>query len=185
MYGFDFARARWYVAAVLREVLLASLVWCAWAAGVAHAYEDQITLGAELGYAASAETALPAHGASVGAAGSLGLSDTWSLRGRLAYAWHPAERPGHVGIAGAEIVYLLDVLQVVPFFGLGADALAVSHGGEFGIDPAVHAVIGVDYLLDWDWTLGFEARPMLRIAGLMEPRMYVMANVRLSFVFDM
>ena len=106
-----------------RGALLALLCWAALPAP-ARAYEDQVVLGLDIGYArALANDDLPANGLLSGLSVDIGIGDAWAIRCRAAYAFHPGGRPLHLGLAGAEVVYLLDILELVPFFGLGVDGI--------------------------------------------------------------
>ncbi len=158
----------------------------------ASAYEDQATLFVDLGYgAALANDALPTHGAQLGLGGSWGLNDAWTLRGRLSYAAHPADRPMHVAMAGVEVFYLLDIVQLVPFFGVGIDGLAtvtdLGAGSVFDVDLALHAIVGLDYLVNRRVVVGVDVRPYILPlafdAETLAP-VYLSASVRLSIVFE-
>lgn len=159
-------------------------------ATTARAYEDKMTVGVEAGYAlvAIADTDLPQHGAMVGLSSSIGLDDIWSLRGHLAYALHPGEDPLHVALFGAEILYLLDVLQWVPYFGAGIDGLGTLWQGRAGLELGAHVTLGIEHLLSRDSLVGLDIRPhflpLAVNAGRLEP-VYVTATLRYSLVFDM
>jgi hypothetical protein len=167
-----------------------ALLVCAWGpAQTAHGYENQLTLGAELGYGQILTgTELPAHGLMSGIAASVGINDVWSFRGRLAYTYHPGAAPLHVQVAGAEVLYLLDVLEWVPYFGLGLDGFATVQEGEPGGDLAAHAVVGIEWLASWDWLLGLEVRPYvlpLSLADRGVDPVYLTVNLRASLIFDL
>lgn len=155
----------------------------------ASAYEGQLTLGAEVGYAqVLGQTDLSRRAVTVGAASSIGINDVISLRGRLAYGYHPAGDSVHVGVGGVEALYLVDVLEVVPYFGLGAGAIFTARDAGYGIDVAGHGVIGLEWLASWDWLLGIDVRPYvlplhLNEAGV-EP-VYFTVSVRASLIFDL
>src|SRR6201999_3110574 len=91
--------------------------------GSVHAYEDQAGLAIQLGYAHATESSLPHSGALLGLEASLGLSPIWSVRGLFSYGYHPAaSNPLSALMLGGELLYLVDVLEVVPYFGAGIDA---------------------------------------------------------------
>lgn len=156
----------------------------------ARAYEDQATLFVDLGYAAAiGEDAVPTHGIVGGLGGSWGLTDAWTIRGRLAWAGHP--RDFQMGTLGVEVFYMLDILELVPFAGLGADGIltiandgtGTSIGGTF----AVHAVVGLDWLVNRRFIVGLDVRPHLLPLGLSDdtlPSFVLSATLRLSVVFD-
>ncbi len=155
----------------------------------AHAYEDQVTVGVEAGYGVVlANDALPAHGFDLGVVVDIGVGDAWSIRPRLAYVLHPARTTNlHIGIAGVEVVYLLDILEIVPFFGLGVDGIATIRDGAFGADIGLHAVLGIDWLPNRDWAFGIAVRPYVLPFSLaangIDP-VYLSVTVRASLVFD-
>ena len=156
----------------------------------AEAYEDQATLFVDLGYAAAlGEDALPTHGIVGGLGGSWGLNDAWPLRGRLAWAGHP--RDLQMGTLGVEVFYMLDILELVPFAGLGVDGILTiaddGTGSSIGGTFAVHAVVGLDWLINRRFVLGLDVRPHLLPLGLSDdalPSVVLSASLRLSVVFD-
>ncbi|MFK7998064.1 MAG: hypothetical protein AB8H86_00655, partial [Polyangiales bacterium] len=96
----------------------------------AHAYEDQWTLGADIGAGlVLANENAPVAGIAVGVGASVGLTSAWTFRGRLSYDFHPADVSLHVMTAGAEVFYTLDILKFVPFFGLGVDGIGTVQDG--------------------------------------------------------
>jgi hypothetical protein len=109
----------------------------------ARAYEDQATLGLAVGFALSA---------------GAGFGDAWSIQGLLSYNLFPDQRSVHLGIAGLETVYALDIVRFVPLLGAGLDGLlTVRDRGTRG-DFALHALIGFDYLINRRWILGADVR---------------------------
>lgn len=179
----------WYLASVRSAVALAAVLASLVLAGEARAYEDKLTFGVEAGYGLVAvPSALPEHGVLVGISSSIGLNDIWSLRGHIDYGYHPAGEPLHVLVLGAEILYLLDVVQFVPYFGLGIDGLGTYYEDQAGLELGAHAVLGIEYLLSRDQLIGFDLRPHVLPLSvnreLLEP-VYITATLRFSFVFDL
>ncbi len=156
----------------------------------AAAYEDQATLFVDLGYASAlGNDALSTHGVIGGLGGSWGLNDAWTLRGRLAWAGHP--RDLQVGLVSVEVFYTLDILELVPFAGLGVDGIASlsddGTGTTFRPSFAVHAVVGLDWLISRRFILGLDVRPHLLPLGFGDdalPPIYLSATLRLSIVFE-
>jgi hypothetical protein len=180
----------WYLAVVRRASVALSAV-LAWSLPVApaHAYEDKLTLGVEAGYGLVAiPSALPEHGVLGGISASIGLDDIWSLRGHVDYAYHPAGEPLHVLVLGAELLYLVDVVQVVPYFGFGIDGLGTHYEGRAGLELGAHAVLGIDYLLSRETLVGFDLRPHVLPLGvntdILQP-VYITATMRFSYVLDL
>lgn len=154
----------------------------------AKAYEDQVGLGLDAGYAVVLGNAdLPAHGIPFGLTFWWGLGDTFQLQGRIGYAPHPDLQTLHVGVASAEILYLLDLMQVVPFAGVGADLLYLRRGSAAAFEPAFHLLVGLDYLIDRRWIAGLDIRPFvlpLEIPARGFSPVYLTASLRLTLAFD-
>ena len=153
----------------------------------AYAYEEQLTLGVDLGYGGVlANDALPAHGLSFGFGGSWGLNDAWTVRGHLGWSYHPGDPVLHVGILGAEVLYVVDILTWVPFVGLGLDGIGTVVDGSFGMDLGAHAVVGLDYVINRDWIVGTDIRAYVLPFELAEngvDPVYLTATLRVSKVF--
>jgi len=150
----------------------------------AAAYEDQATLGLGLGYA-HAFGIDPSPGAAIALSASLGLGQSWSARALAGYALHPASgHPLHVGLAGAELVYLIDVIEVVPWFGLGADGVLRALRGELEPELAAHAVVGLDYLWSRELTLSLELRPYVILTDLEGAPVYGAVIVSAVWMLD-
>lgn len=157
------------------------------AAVPAQAYEDQASVDAELAYThAFTRSHTAENGVAVGAGASLGLSNTLTLRGQLMWAFHPSEGPlTSVAWLSADLVYVIDVLEVVPYFGLGVDGVgAIQKGQDFQAEFGVHPVIGLDYLLSRDLALGLQVKPVFVLTALDVWPVYLQAGVTLSYLFD-
>lgn len=157
--------------------------------GTALAYEDRITLGAELGAGFFAgDAASNVAGGLGGVDVSFGLNDVWTLRSHFSVALHPGDATLGVGLIGTELLYTIDVVRWVPFFGAGIDALVVHGNGATHGDGAVHAVAGLDYLLSRDLLVGLDARvhvlPFAFDEGALDP-MYITVNLRMELLFDL
>jgi hypothetical protein len=129
----------------------------------ARAYEEQASLDGSLGYALIVpESNLPAHGAMFDLGAGIGLGDIAVLRGSLGYAFFRDDSRDsvHGGRLRIEALYLLDVLKVVPFFGLGGSLLLASAADNaLRVRPGGHVVLGVDYLASRRWVVGLDVRP--------------------------
>ncbi len=144
----------------------------------ARAYERQIGLTLELGYAVLPSGPLPPHGAYAELGASVGLSDVWELRVRAGYAYHP--EPMHRWVYGAEIVYLVDILEVVPFLGVGVLGVTTLVDPALSADFAVDGVFGLDVLLSREITLGVVVRPNVVLTALDTSPVWLEAGVRLQ-----
>ena len=156
----------------------------------ARAYEDQLTLELGVGYAhAFTDGATPGPGVPLSLAASIGLDDVWTVRATLAYALHPGEPTMHIGLLGAELLYVVDILEVVPYFGVGVDALTTLSDGALGADFAAHVVVGADWLLSRTAYVGLDVRPYLLVSELFEADVrfpvYLTVLVRAGLVFDL
>jgi hypothetical protein len=150
----------------------------------AHAYEDQWTLGVGLGYAHAFPHDAPHPGALAELSASLGLDPVWSVRARLSAAFHPDDHALYRGMAGGELLYMIDILELVPSFGLGVDAIASRSDAKTRADFALHAVLGLDYLLSRTLTLGFDVRPYLLAARVKDEPLYLALSASLVWMFD-
>lgn len=111
-----------------------------------------------LGYAESVGAGGIDHGLILDVSASTGLSAEWALRGRLSYGLHPSPELHHSAIAAAELLYVIDVVEFVPYFGAGLGAVLRTHGSGSDVAPATHVVLGVDYLWSRSMALELDAR---------------------------
>lgn len=177
----------------MRLAPLAALVLAAGAALLpsrALAYEDELTVDVGVGYAhAFASGAVPSSGVPLALTASVGLNDVWTLRATATYALHPGDPTVQIGVLGAELLYIVDILEIVPYFGAGVDALASLSHGELGADFAAHLVLGADYLLSRSAYVGVDLRSYLLVSDLFatNPRfpVYLTVLARVGFVFDL
>ena len=157
----------------------------------AAAYEDEGSVGLSLGYGLVAIEAadLPDHGGLLTLSAALGIDDVFTARAHVGYAWHPGHAADlHVAVAGLEAIYLLDVVELVPFFGLGVGALMTAYDGGFGADASIYGVLGLDYLWSREVIVGIDLRPhvlplSLASVAAIDP-VYITASVRMSWVFE-
>lgn len=151
------------------------------------AYEDQITLGLGGGYAHAFSSAPPQHGALLEVTGSTGLSSVWTLRGIAAYAFYPdypADQPLHAAWLGAELLYMIDVVEFVPHFGAGLDGVGRAGSSSFRLDGATHLVLGWDYLVSRDFALGLDLRSHLLVTALSRDPVDLTLSVSASWIFE-
>jgi hypothetical protein len=145
----------------------------------ARAYEEQASLDVELGYSLLLDSqSLPEHGATLDLGGAWGISDTALLRALLGYgSFADRNDVAHAGRLRVEAVYLLDVLQLVPFFGLGAALWVAERSADASyVRPGGHIVFGADYLLSRRWTLGVDIR-----SGILLERGEVLSTTDVAF----
>jgi hypothetical protein len=162
--------------------LLCGLVW----GGRARAYEEQaaLELSSGLNVLASSDTLNPV-GPEIALGGAVGISDLFVARGQFGYAAlfeHGSVQS--VGKARVEAAYLVDVLKVVPFFGLGGSLWLYSDAGAVRLRPGAHILVGLDYLWSRAWTLGLD----FRTGVLVEPDHVASATdvqLRISRMFDL
>ncbi|HEY6879769.1 MAG TPA: hypothetical protein VI299_17195 [Polyangiales bacterium] len=157
------------------------------AADNARAYDEQWSLDGALGYALLVRDDWPTRqGAGVDLGASIGLGDTVVMRGSLGYALlSDGSRREQIGRLRAEGIYLLDVLQLVPFLGAGVTLTTAQHSdAQVPLRPGVHLVLGLDYLWSRTWTLGLDVRSgVLFEAG--HPLNATDVSLRMSRTFEM
>lgn len=166
---------------------------CAWIAASpspARAYEEMLGLSFGAGYGAvTSDAQLPHHAVVAHAGVGVGLGDTFELRGLVAYGFHPGDEPLHRASLAAEIVYVVDILEVVPFFGVGAGGFLnirerlgeASLSGTFEL----HAVVGFDWLLSREWSIGLEVRPWFLLTSLDSDPMWLTVSARAQILFEL
>jgi hypothetical protein len=178
---------RWYLRAVTRAFLGALTAFLiSGAATTAQAYEDQASIDAELAYVhAFADSSAARNGFAIGAGASFGLSNVLTVRGQLMWAFHPSDNQS-VSIAwlSADLVYVIDVLEIVPYFGAGLDGAGLMTGSDFAAQFGIHPVIGFDYLLSRALTVGVQVKPVFVLTALDTLPVYLQAGITLSYLFD-
>jgi hypothetical protein len=152
----------------------------------AAAYEEQVSVDAALGYALLTgpdSSSRQGLGAELGA--GIGLSDVVVLRGTVGYAaLLRKDDVEQVGRLRLEAIYLLDVLQVVPFFGLGLTlTTAQETSARVPLRPGGQLVVGLDYLLTRSWICGLDVRAALLVDGS-ELLSATDVSLRLSRMFE-
>jgi hypothetical protein len=155
---------------------------------MAFAYEDQATLGLEVGYAGIPGTdTLPRNGFDVGLIAGGGIGDAWSIQGLLSYNLFPHEPRLHLGMAGLETVYALDIVRFVPLIGFGVDGLITAIDRSTWGDFALHVLLGVDYLINARWLVGADARGYWVATNARSPLdpFILTAGVRVGVRFDL
>ena len=140
--------------------LAAALAWALLASSHARAYEDQASLDGALGYMLLLDAdGDPHQGPTLDLGAGFGLYDLGILRASAGYGALFADGTlRHAGRLRVEAVYLLDVLQFVPFFGIGAALVVIEGSPHAELRPGGHLVFGVDYLLSRSWLLGLDLR---------------------------
>ncbi|MCB9591539.1 MAG: hypothetical protein H6719_02295 [Sandaracinaceae bacterium] len=156
----------------------------------AAAYDHQVSLDVSAGWGwAPALDAAPNNGPMAGLATTVGIDDAWAIGFNLGWAVHPpftdaTDPVFHVGIVGVEGLYYIDILEIVPFFGLGIDLLPTVNGSTWGLDFAAHARVSLDYLVSREVTIGIDVRPYILLTALSLDPVYITFQARVSFLFD-
>jgi hypothetical protein len=114
----------------------------AWLPLKASAYEDQLSLGLGAGYAYTARSDTSHPGVYANLEASIGFSPEWSLRGLVGFGAHPASPRLSRLTVGIEALYLVDVLEFVPYAGIGLDALASFDLDRDQLALGAHPVLG-------------------------------------------
>lgn len=143
----------------------------------AQAYEDRLSL--DLG--ASCFVA-PEVRPGVVVGGSLGLSDAFTLRAAIAYDFRVQSPVTHTLRGHADLLYLVDIVEWVPFFGLRA-------GGELSVYPSRAGspfgglVGGLDHFVSRDAIVGIDiAWTFASYDGAIEQRLNI--ALRLTLLYD-
>lgn len=161
---------------------LAAVLVLGWGAA-ALAYEGELQGDLELGYAhlAGDDPSGPGGSASVGV--RYALTDAWNLWGAGGYALHPEGAADganvHVGSLGGGIEWVFDVLQIVPWAGVGLEGLVFADG-DTELAAAVQASVGADYLLRRGLSLGLVGRARVVLSRLDEVPLQIVGALRLS-----
>ncbi len=129
------------------------------------------------------ESALPAHGLLLDATFSVGLSDIWTARARASYGHHFGAEPLTVLFGSTDLLYLVDVLEWVPYFGVGLDGIGMLHAGDTAFELGAHPVLGLDWLLSREHTLGLELRPVFLLTALGSEPLYFSATLSFTWLF--
>lgn len=155
----------------------------------AHAYEDQIGLSVDATYGRIVPDSSRPNGALLGITGSLGLDDAWTVRARLAYGVHPGTDLNpetlQVGIASAELLYLFDILEWVPYFGIGADVMTLNDSSGLGAEAGGHIVVGVDWLPTRELFVGGDIRMLTLLSALDQRPLYMAFTLSLGWLFPL
>lgn len=146
----------------------------------ARAHEEQLGLDLALGYGwvsysetlsadpPSPATALPSHLANVDLGVSMGVSDWLMLRGLLGYGLmlEKDTNTRQFGRVRVEAAYLVDIVQWVPFLGLGTGLWLLEDPGG-GVLPRgdAYVVFGLEYLATRAWTVGLDLRTGFLMGG--------------------
>jgi hypothetical protein len=152
----------------------------------AFAFEDRLALGAGAGYAVWPGLSA-AHGVALDLHAGYGLSAEWQLRGGATYAFHPhdtsAQAFSTLGVR-AEIVYMVDIFNFVPFAGLGASGLGVIGHGDPAIEPAVHLLGGAAYWVSFDWLIELDVRAHVLPGAADGSPIYLVSTLSAVLAFD-
>jgi len=152
---------------------------------VARAYEDQLSFGIGAGYAYATQAGASDHGAYFQLEASLGVSPTWSVRGVLGYGEHAATPRLSQGLLGVEALYLVDVLELVPYAGVGIDALAGFTSADTRFAFGAHPVLGIDWLLGRSFLLGLSARPIFVLSDFDRGPLYLTVSLTAAWLLDL
>lgn len=149
-------------------------------------YEDQLAVGLDLGYAQVAG-ADGSAGFGGGPQAKIGLDDTWNLYAAGFWALHPiAGEPAlHVGTLAGGIEYVFDVLQWIPWGGLGAEVVYAQLGDARGAEAGVQAALGIDYLASRDYSFGLTLRWHAVLSALERFPVYLTVALRGSLLWDL
>lgn len=170
-----------------------ALAWLLFSASPAAAYEDRLTLGPVAGVNVLSKPNLAsvgATGALGGVALSVGIDDVWTARFAAGAALHPGDTAAVAVLGAGELLYTVDIVDWVPFFGVGVDTFALFAGGASRFEPGFHGVFGLDRWLSPGLIAGIDVRAILlpfaegRDAPGPGP-VLITVNLRLDWVFEL
>ncbi|MDI1434662.1 hypothetical protein [Polyangium sorediatum] len=164
-------------------LLLASFLSILAAAPAAEAYERQWHVGGGLGYSlvlpglpgeSIPTTATSLHGFGAALHGTYGLTDTFNLLVQVDGSFAPGATPVVLAGGSVGIGYVVDILRVVPWFGVMAGGYAVSAldpcgaAGETGCTSGrlgFSLPVGIDYQVSRSFTVGVSGRYGVLLLG--------------------
>lgn len=166
-------------------VLLVALL-CGLPATAAHAYEDTLGLAIDATYGRVVPDSRRPDGVLLGVTASIGLDDTWTTRVRLAYGAHPGTDAHpealQLGLASADLIYLFDILEWVPYFGVGLDVLTVNDSIGFAAESGVHIAAGLDWLATRELVIGLDLRTVTLLSALDDRPFYFALTLSLGWL---
>jgi hypothetical protein len=157
-------------------------------ASTAQAYERQLGVFVGAGYTGIATTTpYPPHAVAASVGVGVGLSDVWEIRGHVDYGFHVAAMH-RLGL-GVDLVYLVDVLSVVPYLGVSVSgALALLDPslamGEVRGDFLAGGLAGLDVLLGREWTIGVEVRVNVGVTDFDRAGLLITGLCRAQALFE-
>lgn len=171
----------------LPALLLAFACWVTPRA--AYAYEDQFGLSVDATYGRFVPDARRPDGLLLGVNGSLGLDDTWTARVRLAYGAHfatdLAPEALQVGLASAELLYLFDILEWVPYFGFGLDTVSFYDSEGLGVEAGGHVLVGLDWLATRELVIGADIRALTLVSYWEQRPFYLAFSLSVGWLFPL
>ena len=103
----------------------------------------------------------------------------------LGYSEHPASPRWSQGLVGIEALYLVDVLEFVPYAGLGVDALARFAGDDARFALGVHPVLGIDWLVGRSFLIGVSARPIVVLSDFDRAPLHLTVSLTAAWLWDL
>lgn len=152
------------------------------------AYERQLGVYVGAGYTGIAtSTPYPPHAVAASVGVGIGLGDVWELRAHLDYGFH-VDAMHRVG-GSVDLVYVLDVLTVVPYLGVSVGGVVSILDrslmlGEARGDFLAGGLAGIDVLLDREWTVGAEVRVNVGVTDFDRAGLLVTGLARAQVLFE-
>lgn len=165
---------------------LAAVLGCP---SAAEAYEEQVTVGLVVDYAALplAPEDAGVHGVNGGVIASYGLGEALSLEARLEHGVFPeATAATQLSRGSLGLSYGVDLVSVVPLFGLGAGGAVGVRDGVVAGDLSLYASFALDYLASRSWLVGAEVRAeVLPLRNIVPADLLALtAGLRVALIFD-
>jgi len=88
----------------------------------------------------------------------------------------------HRWAGGVELVYLVDVFEIVPYLGVGVSGIITLNDTALLGDFAVGGVVGFDVMLSREAALGVVVRPSVLLTALDTAPVWLEAGARVTWL---
>jgi hypothetical protein len=97
----------------------------------------------------------------------------------------PTNRPAMIWNADAGLIYKLDIVQFVPYFGALAGGYILNGGSLVSteVQPGVELAVGADYLLSRKWAVGLAIREHFLFTDLSDFPSYLTVTGRVEYTW--
>jgi hypothetical protein len=177
-------------------VAAAALVCVLCAPRVAEAFERSQGFGLDAGLAVLSVSGQSAEmGVSYGLHYSIALNDQFDFVAEaggsivdldpIVAAMAPTNRPAMIWNADAGVIYKLDIVRFVPYFGALAGGYILNGGSLLStqVQPGAELAVGADYLISRRWAVGLAIREHFLFTDLGDYPSYLTVTARLELTW--